>query len=324
MAARGRIVAVLAGASMTILATLGKQAFRVAALRRAAFAGGALRHHGLVLVYHRIRADKQPLPGLIPSVPEPLFRRQIETVLDAGEIVPLEALLRPNSGRQRPRFALTFDDDSTTHHELVLPILRELGVTATFFLSGRSLHELGPLWFENLDGLIAASGVRASARWLGIDTDDLDRLAMACEQSLELQERIQTLPEGGVRHLCSQQIRDLSDAGMAIGFHTLHHTLFALLSDSAVAEAVTRGRSELEVAAGRAIRLFAYPHGKADPRAAQRLLEAGYVAACSGRPFPVRPGDDPYHIGRWEPGPIGLERFAAGLAVRLNGWRSRP
>jgi peptidoglycan/xylan/chitin deacetylase (PgdA/CDA1 family) len=305
---------------MTVVRTLGTHAFRIAAVRRAALTTAAVRGHGLVLVFHQIGGEIHSRQGLIPAVPEPLFRRQIEALLDAGDIVPLENLLTPHFDWQRPRFALTFDDDWSTHYERALPILRGLGVNATFFLSGRSLHGLGPLWFERLDRLIVDDGVRAAARWLGIDTDDPEQLATTCENDPLLQGRIEELPDGELQRLSSAEIHGLAEAGMAIGFHTLQHPLLSILPDSALDDALVRGRSELEVAAGRPIRLFAYPHGKADPRAAARLPGAGFVAACTGRPVPVRPEDDPYLLGRWEPGPIGLDRFVASVAVRLNGW----
>lgn len=320
MAAIGRIVAALSARKMTVVTTLGRHAFRIAAVRRAALTAGAVRGHGLVLVFHRISGETRPPQGLIPSVPEHLLRRQIEALLDAGEIVRLEDLLSPQFDWHRPRFALTFDDDWITHYERVLPVLRNLGVTATFFLSGRSLHRLGPLWFERLDDLIVAQGVREASRWLGIKTDDLEWLATKCENDPSLQERLEELPNGEARRLNSAEISALADAGMAIGFHTLQHPLLTLLADSDLDDALLRGRSELEVAAGRPIRLFAYPHGKADPRAVAPLRGAGFIAACTGRPLPVRPGDDPYLLGRWEPGPIGLDRFIAGVAARLNGW----
>ena len=305
---------------MAALRGAARRAFRSAVVRRIALKTAAMRGHGLVLVFHRITADDAPQGRLIVSIREDEFRAQLEALLDAGVIVSLEDLLAPGCDRRRPRFALTFDDDWPTHYERVLPVLQDLGVTATFFLSGRALHGLGPLWFERLDCLVAAEGTRAVGRRLGLDTDDPERLALACENDLSLQERVNLLPDLGVRHLSSVQIRALADAGMTIGFHTLHHPLLSRLADSALDDALARGRGELEEAAGRPIRLFAYPHGKADGRIAQRLRSAGFVAACTGRPRPVRPGDDPYLLGRWEPGPVALDGFVARVAARVNGW----
>lgn len=320
MVSRGGELAAWSGRLMAFLTTLGKRAFRVAAVRSAALAAAALRGHGLVLVFHRIAAEGHPAQGLVTPVTESLLLRQIEALLAVGEIVPLEELLRPNRNSSRPRFALTFDDDYQAHYERALPILRELGVPATFFLLGRSLHGGGPLWFERLDHFIATEGTREAARWLGVDTDDVEALAIACENDSQLQTRLEELPDVGIRHLSAAEIRALADAGMTVGFHTLDHPLLLRLSDSELDDALRRGRSELEAAAGTQLRLFAYPHGKADRRVAERVRRAGFIAACTGRPIPVRPGDDPYLIGRWEPGAMGRDRFASTVAARLNGW----
>ena len=69
------------------------------------------------------------------------------------DVVPLTQMLSETSVSARPRFALTFDDDSTTHHDIVLPLLRELQVIATFFVMGRSMQGLGSLWFAKLDDI---------------------------------------------------------------------------------------------------------------------------------------------------------------------------
>jgi peptidoglycan/xylan/chitin deacetylase (PgdA/CDA1 family) len=306
---------------MAVSKSLGQHALRVAAVRTAALTVATLRGHSLVLVFHHISRDEPAAQRLIPSVPEALFRRQVEMLLETGEIVGLETLLGvPPASWHRPRFAVTFDDDLVTHYERALPILQDLGVTATFFLSGRSLHGLDPLWFSRLDGVIAAHGIDTAVRLFGVDAEDVGQLAMIAENDIGLQDRIEQLPHDGIGQLSSAQIRALVDAGMSIGFHTLQHRLLSLLSESELDETLMRGRSELEALVGRPVRLFAYPHGKPDSRTPDRLRAAGFVAACTGRPVPVRPGDDPYLLGRWEPGPVGPDRFMASMAVRLNGW----
>jgi peptidoglycan/xylan/chitin deacetylase (PgdA/CDA1 family) len=304
-------------------AALARRAFSAGPVRRAALRLGAARGLGLVLLFHRLGDEEATGQRLVPSVREPVFRRQLEALLQAGDIVPLEALLAPVPERRRPRFALTFDDDWLSHHERALPVLRSLGVTATFFLSGRALHGLGPLWFERLDLMVATRGVRAAADWLRVDVSDLEQLALACENDTRLQRRMEELPELGVQGVTAAHIQALAASGMTIGFHTLHHPLLPRLSEAALDVALVEGRRELEAAAGRPVRLFAYPHGKPFARAAERLARAGFVAACTGQPRPVRAVDDPYLLGRWEPGGIEPDAFMAGVARRLNGWR-RP
>lgn len=46
--------------------------------------------------------------------------------MELGEVVPLETLLQAPSVGGRSRFAVTFDDDNLSHHDVVLPLLQEL------------------------------------------------------------------------------------------------------------------------------------------------------------------------------------------------------
>ena len=48
------------------------------------------------------------------------------------------------------------------------PMLRELGVPAAFFLSGRALHGLGAYWFQHLEALLVAHGEPRAAALLGL------------------------------------------------------------------------------------------------------------------------------------------------------------
>jgi peptidoglycan/xylan/chitin deacetylase (PgdA/CDA1 family) len=298
--------------------SLGFRALRAPAVRRLVAAGAAIRGRALVLVFHRITRDGEPSSGIVPAVPLEVFRRQLEEILEVGDIVPLPTLLEETRLHARPRFALTFDDDYVSHHDVALPVLRERGLPATFFVGGRSLHGLAPLWFEVLDALVLSAGVIEVGRRLGIESRDVRDLAETCENDRDLQLRIEAEDASVERHLTADEIAALADANMTIGFHTLHHRLLTRLSDDEVDAALKGGRSELEDVVGHRLRLFAYPHGKADGRTATRVRHAGYVAAWTGRPGAVTPRDDPYFLGRWEAGPVHGDGFAARVATTLN------
>jgi peptidoglycan/xylan/chitin deacetylase (PgdA/CDA1 family) len=289
-------------------------------VRRIAAATAAIRGHRLVFVFHRITNEEGSSGGIVPTVPSGVFRHQLEQILEVGDIVPLTSTLAETSLSARPRFALTFDDDSISHLEIVLPILRERRVTATFFVSGRSLHGLGPLWFEKLDALIVAQGVSEVASRIGIPTRDAGILAERCENDTRLQRRLEEEDVVVPPQLGPGDIRALVDAGMTIGFHTLHHRLLTGVSDGAIDAALRDGRDELESVVEEPLVLFAYPHGKTDDRIAERVRSAGYLAAWTGRPRAIARGSDRYQLGRWESPSVAGRDFDARVAVRLNGW----
>ena len=295
---------------------------RVRAVSRIALTAAAIRGRRLVLVFHRVTAEGGSAAGIVPTVPREVFRRQLAHLLEVGTIVPLTATLDEAPVSPRPRFALTFDDDSTTHHDVVLPILRELQVPATFFVSGRALRGLGPLWFEKLDAMVLARGITGVAAEMGISTGDPQVLAELCENDTGIQRRLE---EGDVEvgdRLDRNRIRALVEAGMEVGFHTLHHRILTGLPVEAVDAAVRDGRHELEAVVGKPVDVFAYPHGKADRRIADRVRRAGYRAAWTGRPHAIADGTDRFQLGRWEPPPVVGGDFMARLAVRLNRGRT--
>jgi peptidoglycan/xylan/chitin deacetylase (PgdA/CDA1 family) len=287
---------------------------RMTAIRAAAWRG-----HGLALLYHRVTATSPARGGeVVPSVDRARLRAQVTALAEVGDVVDLLALLDPPAGRGRPRFALTFDDDYPQHVTGALPVLRDLGVPATFFLSGRVLHGLGPYWWERLEQLVAACGVAAAGRALGIAAGSPQALAAACEADPGAQQRLAAIAPAAGPPLGVDGIRALAGAGMTIGFHTVRHPLLPALDDGGLAAALSVGREELAAVAGRPLRLFAYPHGKADARVAAAARAAGYRAAWTGWPRPARVDDDPFLLGRWEPGPLDLDTFVAAVGVRLH------
>lgn len=296
---------------------LAKRALRLPPVGDAVRMLAGLRGRALVLVYHRI-VPEVPAATIVPSVPSEAFRRQVEALGQVGEIVPLEVLVAERGRHARPRFALTFDDDYATHVEHALPILRSFGVLATFFLSGRALRGLGPYWFEQLEREIAGEGLATVARGLGVSADDPGALALACERDPSLQVVLEDRAGERGPHLQQQDIEALAAGGMGVGFHTLRHRILPRLSEDEIDLELTDGREELASALGRRVVHFAYPHGRADRLTAARVRRAGFEAAFTGRPRPVRRGDDAFLLGRWEPGPVGVEDLLVGAAIRLT------
>jgi peptidoglycan/xylan/chitin deacetylase (PgdA/CDA1 family) len=292
---------------------------------RAVRALARARGHSLVLVYHRLGPPVPPNCEIVPAVPVDVFRAQLQALGEIVDLVALHDILTQDtspsaSGVRRPAVAITFDDDLQSHVEHALPVLREFGVPAAFFLSGRALHGLGPYWFEQLEMILIAYGERRTATLLGRPGTDVARLVLACQRDPELRGRVREhasdLPTPVVPG--PEAISALADAGMTIGFHTVDHSVLPILDDPALEEAVSRGRQELAAIAGAKLRYFAYPHGKTDERSAAAVRRAGFEAAFTGTPRPVRRGDDRHRLGRWEPGAIGSDDLVRKLAVRLH------
>jgi len=313
----GKVVPALA--KRAVIRALRSRAVN-AAMRRLACARG----HRLVLVYHRL-GPVSPDCQVVPTVPVDLFKSQLQALGEVVELVGMDDVLDESTGRgaRRVAIAITFDDDLPSHATQALPVLREIGVPAAFFLSGRMLNGLGPYWFQELEALVLTHGTAGTAGQLGLPSGHSHRpsdLALACERNPELRRRVSDL-SAGVRRpglLDRDGIAALADGGMTIGFHTVDHPVLPDLNDSALDDAVSRGRDLLAAAAGNVLRYFAYPHGKADARSIAAVRRAGFDAGFTGQPEPLRPRGDRFRIGRWEPGPLSVDELLVQLAIRLH------
>jgi peptidoglycan/xylan/chitin deacetylase (PgdA/CDA1 family) len=295
-------------------------------VKAALLALARVRGHRLVLVYHRLGQPLRPDSAIVPSVPAEIFRDHVRALGDVVELVSLDTLIdddwraSADAHPRRPAVALTFDDDLPSHVEHALPVLREFGVPAAFFLSGRSLHGLGAYWFQHLEALLTTYGTSRTAALLGVPEAGAEGLVKACEGNPDLRRRVSEraadLPTPQI--LQPGAIAALAAAGMTIGFHTVNHDVLPSLDQPALQRAVSHGREDVAAITGAPVMYFAYPHGKADTRSEAAVRAAGFRAAFTGIPVPIRSGVDPYRLGRWEPGPIGVDQLLIKLTTRLH------
>lgn len=286
---------------------------RQSVLRTAILRAAAARGRALVLCYHRI-APVTDQARVIDPIPPECFAEQMRTLRRIGDIVPLRQLIRLGETHRRPVFAITFDDDEQTHVRYALPILRELDIPATFFLSGRSLHGLGPYWWTLLEQSVEEIGVEATARLLGLNGRSMKDLARQCRSLACVKDLSPTTKPPLMK---ADDIRTLADAGMTFGFHTLGHHPLPLLDENALATALVEGRKALSSVTGTSIEFLAYPYGQADARVAAAARRAGYSAAFVTGDRPIASGSDRLLLSRWQPGPLASDDMRDEVLVRL-------
>jgi peptidoglycan/xylan/chitin deacetylase (PgdA/CDA1 family) len=238
--------------------------------------------------------------------------RALKTV---GDVLPLADLLSWSRPTARPAFAVTFDDDDPGYVVHLLPILTELGIPATFFLSGRSLHGLGPYWWRLVDRSIAEIGLDRTAALLGHTARTVEELATACKCAATVDALAPRLSPPVMQ---ADDIRTLARADMTIGFHTLHHPVLPFLNDEELDRALIEGREALAAVAAAPVDLLAYPYGRADARVARAAERAGYTAALTADWRSVSRDSDLFLMSRWQPGPLAARDFLAQAALRIN------
>jgi peptidoglycan/xylan/chitin deacetylase (PgdA/CDA1 family) len=127
---------------------------------------------------------------------------------------------------------------------------------------------------------------------------------------------------GDVPMMAEDEIRQLADAGIEIGAHTITHPNMAELDKAQCLTEMSESRSELERITGRTIETFAYPACHYGDAAVAAAEEAGFLAAvtCGGAG-----GWDRFTIKRsLITGKDGLPTFALKVAGRYQGLFDGP
>jgi len=289
------------------------------------------RRAGIVLVYHGVAEHPvNPDAQVVPPHPAHLLESQLEYLRKRYRIVPAAHLLDAAEHRQRGEpfpAAVTFDDDLGSHVDSALPILTRLGVHATFFLTGASLHTPFAFWWERLERAFAGVAfdlpalVGAPSWPVPSSIQDLARTVEALEPrerdafAAELGDRLG--PDPDAAGLRVSGVRALVEAGMTIGFHTLRHDRLPPLADDALEAALEEGRARLEEVSGSQLSLIAYPHGRADERVAKAARNAGYRVGFTGIEEGVGARSDPLRLGRISPACSSTGHFALQLVRGL-------
>ena len=255
------------------------------------------------------------------------LERQLRLVRLAFPVVPLEKLAEGGNGRAR--VALTFDDGLRNNIDVAYPILRKLGLSATFFVCPGLIEADSWLWNhearERLHSLDAHGLVELTAR-IGAPIDGVEpvvewmkTLKIAQRRRVEQAIRDGTpnfKPSAAQREefdLASwEELRELDPKTVTIGSHTMSHPILTSLDD-AETEAETRdSRFALEQRLDRQVSIFCYPNGDLNDAvlASARRYYRSAVTTVRGR---LQGAVDPYRLPRYS----ALARRSRRLARRM-------
>lgn len=268
----------------------------------------------LALNYHRIGDhDGQPWDHALWSASAEELNQQLATLASHAEVInPDEYREAMQAGRGR-RVLITFDDGYRDNYEIALPLLRDHGLRATFFLTTGFLDDPRAAWWDEIAWMVRRAH-REMYRAKTIQTDD-DLLPSGISFAegdhdasiAQLIARYKTLPSdegelfldqlanatGSERCLASNceglwmtwdMARQIQASGMSIGGHTVTHPVLAQLSGERQQEEITVCAHRLSEELDIKMKWFAYPVGDHDAftRTTQDILrDAGVELAFS-------------------------------------------
>ena len=259
-----------------------------------------------IVTYHHV-AEQDPTypydPDVADATPQQ-FRRQMETLARYCTPIGIDELIRAVEGQPLPKnpVMVTFDDGYRSCHDVTLPILRAVGVRATFFVSTSFIEERRLYWWERIALVLkqtklthatitypqpmelnlADPKVRNQLLDLvkGTASMDIDRflnelcIALAVEWNREIESEY---ANGLI--MTWDQVRALARAGMDVESHGRRHRVLNTLDTDMLHDELAGSRADLEAALGRPVRAVAYPVGRSIARKTHirdAIASAGY------------------------------------------------
>lgn len=283
-----------------------------------------MNNRALVLYYHRVEDLKDDINLL--CVTPTIFEQQMRYLKYQYNILRFE---EDWSNSDRDSIVITFDDGYLDNLQNALPILEELEIPATIFVSTGTLADGGELWWDELENImlsdydcpksIRIQDERYDCKW-NTDTYELRKncyraihfLMKNCidvrtrnnwMQQLREQNGVGKQPRKTHKTLDMESCIQLSNSKyITIGAHTVSHPSLARLDVAEQKKEVLDSKSELENILDKNIDIFSYPFGKEnidfDEYTIQICKSAGIRKAASTVPGVWKKGCDEYAIPR--------------------------
>lgn len=296
---------------------------------------GGRRARLMILTFHQVPREPDPIAPGLPSTD--VFAAQMRWLADICNVLPLPAAAQRLRDNELPARAacVTFDDGYADNHDVAAPILADLGLTGTFFITGGAIEQ-GIMWNDLvIEGLRRAQG-DLDLTDLGFSrltlTDAASRRAAinATISALKYQQlapRWRTAEAIFMRAtgdapprlmMTREQIAALAAQGHDIGAHTINHPILKELAANDARQEIEASRDWVADVTGTKPVSFAYPNGKPgtdfDASHEAMVREAGFRVAVSMRWACATHRESQYALPRFTP----WERDRRGFWARLT------
>lgn len=283
----------------------------------------------VILLYHRVAALASD-PQLLAVSPAN-FRAHMRHLKENFTVARLED---DWSRIDKPAVMVTFDDGYADNALEALPILEELQVPATFFVSTSLIGSDREFWWDEVERLLLCNRAfpeyfelyqdGKARRWETADAPDRLRMyeeilpllrAALPETRDEHLERLRCWtgagPQGRASHrvLSGDELRRLAGSPLVtLGAHTRSHSSLSTLPPPRQREEIVGSKLWLEEFLGQEVKVFSYPFGGRKDYSAETVAicrTAGFTRTASNFPGVWRAATDtsqlPRHLVRnWD------------------------
>ena len=323
---------------------------RIAGYLRRLFPSDASRSEvgPTILLYHRIGVDRFDPWAMTISADN--FAEQMKWLAKHRSVLPLLDFAEAHRRNALPAdaVAITFDDGYACNALIAAPILKEMGLPATVFLSAEPIERGGEFWWDELQRIVMdfpgdQLNLAGKKVELGVQGQDDSNWSPGAQPRTARQRAFMTLwsqlqrataedrdawmselreqagQSGPVDPLKRPMTADEARSASSIldfGSHALTHSSLPSLSSSAKAREILESRIRVEALAGARPTCFAYPFGDADSECESLVEEAGFDCACVTGERAVTSNSRLYALPRKGVGNFGSEGLARLLGEK--------
>lgn len=258
-------------------------------------------------VLHALRRlDREPTEVCLNyhNVGTEEFRAHAAYLRRHAEVLDLETFIRPTRApTARVVTTLTFDDGYASFVDRILPILREFGLPATWFVATALVGTRELFWFDRVRLAVLSSPrdrVELDGRRWPLASSHRGSVATAITTFIKRTPRsaqprlvdavIAQLGEAPAaaydtcRLASPDQIRAAHRMAITIGSHSHTHPQLSQLEPDELFAELTTSKRLLEQWTGAEVRHFAFPSGDYDAAVLDAIGRAGYASAWTTEP----------------------------------------
>ena len=295
-----------------------------------------------ILLYHGVTSS--PSSGIenfqTKHLPVEAFERQMDylkhnttplTLRELNDYIQGETPLPPNS------VAVTFDDAFKNVHDVALPVLKQYGIPATFFISTGFIGTNQRFWVDRVEHMVnmtrqesveallkngsrrftlhtsaekASVALELKTMMKQMEPDERDRILTSIQDQTQVKDNGDTTPN--YANLSWSDVLNLDNPPLyEVGGHTVNHEILSLLNDDELNYEIRECNKTLEQHLQHKIDLFSYPEGQYEhfnERVILELKRAGITICPSAVKGINYKGSDAFYLKRIMVGLMG-ERF---------------
>lgn len=275
------------------------------------------------LIYHGITPEPASSGNTKFIAPDRL-KAQLQWLKENATIVSSADIFQLAERSDQFRIAITFDDGFANNHKYLLPLVEELEIPVTVFVTAIQATGTDFLWPDAMD-LIAPTGpdlitvrgvefrrtngayidgtgtrLKSQAIEMGIDYANKALHVMGCNR-----EKLESIQEDFWRLMNEAELKSMAASRyITIGAHGLYHQAFDRISSEELTSALTRSKAYLEELTGGKIDQIAYPYGRYNEKVPDLVEEAGFDYQFAEYHWEREPSTDPRIVTR-----LGINPF---------------